>query len=158
MDIGEIRRIECYDVAHLQGSEPTASMVTFVDGEPEKNLYRQFKIRQKKGNDDVASLKEVAQRRLKHLSDWGVPDLIIVDGGKGQVGVFHEIFQEHNIPVVGLAKRFESVVIPREDEFIVRKVPKGNALNLVKRLRDEAHRFARRYHHKLLTKMLIPKD
>ncbi len=159
IDIQEINRIECYDVAHLQGTKPAASMVTFVDGEPEKSLYRHFKINQRKGNDDIASLKEVASRRIKHLTDWGVPDLVIVDGGKGQVGVFFKIFKQHNIPVVGLAKRFESLVFPIQNgtqKYVMRKVPEGNALNLVKRMRDEAHRFARIYHHKLIEKLLIP--
>lgn len=158
IDIGNINRIECFDVAHLQGSEPTASMVTFIDGEPEKALYRRFKIRQPKGSDDVASLQEVANRRVRHLADWGIPDLIVVDGGRAQAGTFKKVFSQHNIPVVGLAKRFESIVIAtgkKEKRYIVRKIPRGNALNLVKRLRDEAHRFARSYHHKLLEKLLI---
>ena len=159
VDVKRLRRIECYDIAHLQGSEPTASMVTFINGEPDKDLYRRFKINQKKGNDDVSSLAEVARRRQKHLSDWGVPDLIIVDGGKGQTKVFNDIFSKHDIPVIGLAKKFESLVVPIEStrsNYVVKKVPKGNALNLLKRIRDEAHRFARSYHHKLLEKLLIP--
>lgn len=158
MNTSNLTRIECFDIAHLQGSEPTASMVTFIDGEPEKDLYRRFKIKQNKGNDDIASLTEVAKRRERHFTDWGIPDLIIVDGGKGQVKAFKEVFLKHNIPVIGLAKRFESLVIPLQGtniKYIVKKVPKGNALNLLQRLRDEAHRFARSYHHKLLEKILI---
>lgn len=157
-----LKRIECYDVAHLAGTNPAASMVTFVNGEPDKSLYRRFKIRQTKGNSDTDSLREVAKRRIGHLSTWGAPDLIIVDGGRAQVGVFRKYFGEKNIPVVGLSKRFDSLVIPVEDKklmtksFVERVVPRGPARNLVQRIRDEAHRFARAYHHKLLQKEFIP--
>jgi excinuclease ABC subunit C len=184
-----LRKIECYDVAHLAGSYPTASMVTFISGVPDKSLYRHFRIRQKKGASDADSLREVIKRRVKHFSDWGVPDLIIVDGGKPQVSVFLEVLKSYNIPVVGIAKRTETLIIP-QFEFLSKpdrcnptgsnlfnpsgclalnlsdlkttsyklvKMPKGPALNLVKRLRDEAHRFARRYHHKLLQKEFLQK-
>lgn len=156
-----LTRIECFDVAHLAGSNPTASMVTLVNGEPDKSLYRRFRIRQEKGRSDTDSLNEVAKRRAKYLSSWGIPDLIIVDGGKAQVSVFRKVFAEHKIPVVGLAKRYETLVIPVErldlttHGFIERKVAKGPTRNLVQRIRDEAHRFARRYHHKLLKKELL---
>lgn len=155
----DIKRIECFDVAHLAGSQPTASMVTFVNAEPEKKYYRHFKIRQKKGNDDVSSMKETAKRRAKYLGSWGVPDLIIVDGGRTQTKVFYEVFEEKKIRVVGLAKRYETLVIPQKTDdgliFREKRLPRGHAKNLVQRLRDEAHRFARRYHHKLLTKELL---
>jgi len=157
--ISKLVRIECYDVAHLQGVSPTASMVVFMGGVPEKSYYRHFKINQKKGWDDYGSLREVAKRRKKHLSDWGRPDLIIVDGGKGQTSVFLREFETENIPVVGLAKRFESLVIPINNlgttEIIEYRLLKGASLNLVQRLRNEAHRFARVYHHKLLSKSLF---
>jgi len=104
----KLSRIECYDVSHLSGTSATASMVTFINGEADKTLYRRFKIRQKKGNSDTDSLREVAQRRIKHLSTWGAPDLIIVDGGRAQVGVIKKIFSDKNIPVIGLAKRLDS--------------------------------------------------
>ena len=109
--------------------------------------------------DDTASMKEVARRRVRYLATWGVPDLIIVDGGKAQVNAFDQIFAKHKIPIIGLAKRFETLVIPldgEEGEKFKRIRVRAPALNLVQRLRDEAHRFARRYHHKLLTKNLIP--
>jgi len=154
-------RIECFDVAHIGGTATTASMVTFVGGEPEKNLYRRFKIYQKRGNDDVASLREVAKRRVKHASDWGLSDLIIVDGGKGQLSVFLEAFSGQNCIIVGLAKREETLVIPVHEvgptKYKLIKVPKGPALNLVQRIRDEAHRFARQYHFKIVKDMLLPK-
>jgi len=156
---GQLLRIECFDVAHLFGAHPTASMVTFIEGEAEKNFYRHFRIRQVKGQDDISSMKEVARRRSKYLSSWGEPDLIIVDGGKTQVGAFMQVFGESNIPVIGLAKQFETIVIPIRQErgfkFIQKIVPKGPSLNILQRIRDEAHRFARRYHHFLLKKSLL---
>lgn len=158
--IKTLKRIECFDVAHLAGVKPTASMVTFINGEPDKSCYRHFKIRQKKGWDDVASMGEVAKRRAKYLADWGVPDIIIVDGGKTQVSAFLKVFSKEKIPVVGITKRQEKLVIPvsygsEKTKFEIIKL-KGPALNLVQRLRDEAHRFARYYHHKLLQKSLLP--
>lgn len=148
----DIRRIECFDIAHLSGTHPTASMVTFCDGEADKTLYRHFKIKQKKGNDDYASLTEVAKRRKYHLEDWGRPDLIIVDGGKGQLGVFMKVFNDTKIPIIGLAKRFETFVIPSinsfgEDSTVEVRIPEGPVLHLAQRIRNEAHRFARRLHH-----------
>lgn len=148
-------RIECFDVAHISGSSPTASMVTFIKGDPDKNFYRHFRIRQEKGQDDISSMKEVAKRRVKYLADWGVPDLIIVDGGKAQVGIFKTVFDDKNVPVIGLAKRSSRLVIPTKEGYRQVSLKKGPAYNLVKRLDSEAHRFARRYHHKLLTKNLL---
>ena len=151
-------RIECYDIAHISGSKPTASMVTFINGESEKSLYRHFRINQKNGANDIASLGEVAKRRLKYLADWGTPDLIIVDGGKSQVNIFLNYFNkvDKTIAIIGLTKRLETLVIPQKDgNFILLKTPHGPIRNLVQRLRDEAHRFARRYHHHLLRKELL---
>ncbi len=158
-------RIECYDVAHLSGTFPTASMVTFINAEPEKNLYRQFKIRQKRGADDIASLKEVSQRRARHFNAlntkeyWGIPDLILVDGGKAQVAVFWNEMKKYHIPVIGLAKRYETLIVPTPAPgrpiFKPISIPRGHALNLLQRIRDEAHRFARKLHHKLIQKELL---
>jgi excinuclease ABC subunit C len=158
-----IRRIECFDIAHLSGTHPTASMVTFIDGESDKTLYRHFKIKQKKGNDDYASLAEVAKRRKYHLEDWGRPDLIIVDGGKGQLGVFMNVLGDTKIPIVGLAKRFETLVIPSTNSFgenttVEVRIPEGPALNLAQRIRNEAHRFARRLHHMQIHRELLKKE
>jgi len=156
ISIKKPNRIECFDIAHLAGTNPTASMVTFIDAAADKSYYRHFKVKQTKGNSDVDSLKEVIKRRLNHLSDWGKPDLIIVDGGKPQVGVFIKELKGSGIPVIGLAKRLETFVIPitlnNEVNFTELKVPRGPVLNLVQRMRDEAHRFARRLHHKLVSK------
>ncbi len=161
-----IKRIECYDIAHLAGTNPTASMVTFVNGESDKNLYRRFRIDPKNGGNDIGSLLEVARRRFKHLTDpsvdetgWGRPDLMIIDGGKGQVSAFTEVFKDEDIPIIGLAKRFETFVIPIKDNmgtnFKLIKLKRGPLLALVQRIRNEAHRFARSYHHKLVNKQLI---
>jgi excinuclease ABC subunit C len=158
VEIKNLSRIECFDVAHLSGTNPTASMITFINGEADKNYYRHFRIRQIKGNSDADSLREVIQRRAKHFEDWGRPDLIIVDGGKPQVSVFLNELKNEKIPVVGLAKRFETLVIPAGPSGTMSlkeyRLPKGVALNLVQRIRDEAHRFARVYHHKLIFKSL----
>ncbi|MFC1649548.1 GIY-YIG nuclease family protein [Patescibacteria group bacterium] len=150
---GEIKRIECYDVAHLAGTSPTASMVTFIDGKPDKKYYRHFKLTT--GGNDTGSMKEVIGRRRKHFKSWGKPDLIIVDGGKPQVRVFVEELQKDGIPVVGIAKRFENLIIPHGDKMyeVIKLTPP--ALYVVQRLRDEAHRFARRYHHHLVRKSLL---
>lgn len=155
----KLNRIECFDVAHIQGSDTAASMVTFLNGVPEKNYYRHFKIRQVHGQDDYESMRELAKRRKKNLTSLGRPDLIIVDGGKGQVSVFLREFEEEGIPVVGLAKKYETLVVP-VTEFGTKvmkeyKLPAGPALNLVQRIRNEAHRFAQAYHHKLFEKSLI---
>lgn len=148
-------RIECFDVAHLTGTFPTASMVTFSEGEADKNLYRHFRIKQTRAQDDISSMREVARRRAANLDSWGKPDLIVVDGGKAQVGVFKKVFDRLNIPVVGLAKRLETLIVPFNSSFVEINLASGPALNLLKRVRNEAHRFARTYHHKLIKKSLI---
>jgi len=158
--LDKLNRIECYDVAHLGGTYPTASMVTFVDGEPDKNYYRHFKLRRTKKSDDYGGMREVLTRRKKHFESWGKPDLIIVDGGKGQLGVALEIIGGE-IPVVGLAKRYETLIFKTKNGqpagkagFQSVRLLDGSAKRLVQRLRDESHRFARRYHHLLVAKAL----
>jgi excinuclease ABC subunit C len=148
-------RIECFDVAHLRGKFPTASMVTFISAEPDKNLYRRFKIRQTKAQDDISSMSEVARRRAANFASWGRPDLIVVDGGKAQVAAFEKVFNKFNIPVVGLTKRLETLIIPFNSSFVEINPRPGPALNLLQRLRNEAHRFAQSYHHKLVKKSLL---
>ncbi|MBI2268376.1 MAG: GIY-YIG nuclease family protein [Candidatus Blackburnbacteria bacterium] len=154
------RRIECFDVAHTGGEAATCSLVTFVEGEAEKNLYRRFRVRGLKTRDDFAMLSETVTRRLNHLKDWGTPDLILVDGGRGQVSVVRQVLDKNkvSIPVVGLAKRFEQVIIPLPfpQGFKVLRLSRDNpALMLLQRLRDEAHRFARVYHFKLRLRELL---
>ena len=167
-----LSRIECLDVAHTGGKSTTCSLVTFVDGEPEKNFYRRFRIKTVKKVDDYASLKEALSRRLNHLEDWGTPDLIVIDGGKGQVTTAVETLHLHSrgenistprewtleIPVIGLAKRFEEIVIPLPNNKFksLRLGYRNRGTQLLQRLRDEAHRFARSYHFKLRLKNLLP--
>ncbi|KKQ56649.1 MAG: hypothetical protein US75_C0004G0003 [Candidatus Woesebacteria bacterium GW2011_GWC1_38_13] len=147
------KRLECYDISHLQGSHSAGSMVVFIDGESVKKHYRHFRLRRSQ-NNDVSSLKEIAQRRIKHFFDWGKPGIIIVDGGKAQVNTFLNQFSGQNISVCGIAKRYEKLVIPINGSFIEYKL-EGGALKFIQRVRNEAHRFAQRYHKKLLTKDLL---
>lgn len=151
LTINSLHRVECFDIAHLSGVSATASMVVAIDGEMENSEYRHFKVRQKNGQSDYDSMREIAGRRIKHLEDWGKPDLIIVDGGLGQVKIFNEEFEKLGIPVVGIAKHPDRLIFP--DGIKTRL--QGPTLHLVSRIRDEAHRFARRLHHKLLIKKLL---
>ena len=111
---GKIKKIECYDISNIQGKHSVGSMVVFIDGEKENSLYRKFKIKRENTPDDFASMEEVLTRRLRHL-EWNYPDLIIVDGGKGQVTAALRAFTMSNvsIPLIGLAKREETIVIPQ---------------------------------------------
>lgn len=151
--IKKLNRIECYDVAHLGGTYPTASMVTFIDGEADKNYYRQFRLQRTKKSDDYGGMREVLTRRKKHFKTWGKPDLVIVDGGKGQLRVALEVLNDE-VSVIGLAKRYETLIIWVGGKFESVRLPEGPAKRLVQRLRDESHRFARRYHHNLVSKAL----
>lgn len=144
------KRIECFDASHLAGTSATVAMVTFIKGEPEKSLYRKFKIKAGEG-DDLKLLSEAILRRFKH-KEWGYPDLLVIDGGKGQVKTAKEALftLKLKIPVIGLAKQFEDVIIPKKEGFLIlRPKADSDALKLLQRLRDEAHRFARVYHHHL---------
>ena len=147
LKIGNLSRIECFDIAHLAGTNATASMVTFTDGEADKDYYRHFKIKTAQGGDDYGSLREVAKRRALHFNDWGKPDLIIVDGGVGQVASFKKKITE--VPIVGIAKHPDRLIIGNQKIKL-----QGAALQLVSRMRDEAHRFARRYHHSLILRSI----
>lgn len=158
---GNLTRIECFDVAHISGSWTTASMVTFIKGEPDKSKYRHFRIRQSKGNSDYDSMKEVAKRRQKNFEKWGIPDIIIVDGGKAQVSAFLSAMNSDKVNIVGIAKRFEKLVVPVDSEentsYKMFTIENQQALNLIQRIRDESHRFARRYHKLLLRRALVAK-
>jgi len=148
LKLQKLIRIECFDIAHLSGVKATASMVTFIEGVAEKTFYRHFRIKKARGGDDYGSLKEVIERRIKHLNGWGRPDLIIVDGGVGQVNIFSEVLKNNkiDIPVIGIAKNPDRLII-KNDKIRL----EGASLNLLARIRDEAHRFARRYHHGLIS-------
>lgn len=148
-------RIEGYDISNFQGKEATGSMVVLTDGEIDKSQYRKFKIKITGKPNDFAMHAEMMGRRLNH-PEWGIPNLILIDGGRGQVTAVLEIMQKAgvNIPVFGLAKR-EEWLYPPEGEII--KLPKKSlALRLLQKLRDEAHRFAVSYHKKLRAKAFLP--
>lgn len=142
------RRIECYDNSNIQGTNPTSSMVVLTNGEVDKSQYRKFKIKSVKGPNDFASMQEVLTRRFRH-KEWPLPDLLIVDGGKGQVSAAKEVLPA-NIPLIGLAKREETIISADLHEIHLAKA--DPALQLVMRIRDEAHRFAITFHRKLRSK------
>ena len=150
------RRMECFDISHNQGQETVASMVVFEDGAPKKSDYRRFKIRSTEGKpDDFLSMREVTTRRYVGLPEEELPDLIIIDGGKGQLSSALEIIRHaaghKDVPVVGLAKQFELVFTEGNSEPV--ELPRrSQALYLIQRIRDEAHRFAITFHRKLRSK------
>jgi len=154
------RRIECFDNSNLQGSDPVASMVCFVDARPKKSEYKRFNIKTVVGPDDFASMKEVLSRRYKRVMDekQEIPDLIVVDGGKGQlssaVQALKEIGFYGECEIIGLAKRLEEVFVPEKSNAIM--IPKkSSALKLLQKVRDEAHRFAVSFHRNKRSKRTI---
>ena len=153
------RRIECFDNSNIQGSDPVASMVVFVDGKPRKSDYRKFKIRTVVGPDDFASMEEVIERRYSRVMREGgqLPDLVVVDGGKGQLSSAVQVLRGiglENQPIIGLAKRLEEVFVPGESESIL--LPRtSSALKLLQYIRDEAHRFAITFHRSLREKRVV---
>ncbi len=139
-------RLECFDISHLGGTDTVASMVSFRNGRPERSQYRRYKVKTVEGIDDFASMREIVGRRLKRLmeEDKPLPDLLVIDGGKGQVeaawAVVHSLGL-FELPVIGLAKRLEEIVFPGGKETILLK-RSSPAIKLLQRARDEAHRFA----------------
>lgn len=158
LDLRELPvRIEAYDISNFQGQEATGSMVVLTNGEIDKSQYRRFKIKITGKPNDFAMHQEMMQRRLKH-DEWPLPQLFLIDGGRGQVTSDYEILQKNNIniPVFGLAKR-EEWLYPPEGEPI--KLSKRNlGLRLLQKIRDESHRFAITYHKKLRAKAFLPKS
>jgi excinuclease ABC subunit C len=171
-------RIECYDMAHLQGTDYVGSMVVLEDGLPAKREYRRFRVKEVPRNDDFAAMEEVLTRRLKAyleerdgvLADETTnerararkfaypPQLLLVDGGKGQLAVAERVVRslglESEIPVASLAKRFEEVFVPGRSEPV--DVPRGSeALFMLQRIRDEAHRFANTFHREVRGKRMV---
>ncbi len=145
--------VECFDISHIQGTNTVASMVTFENGLPKKSKYRKFKVRSTESKpDDFKSLQEVVERRYfgKLSETLPLPDLIIIDGGKGQLSSVMEIFEKHNFhpDVVSLAKKLEEVFKPNESFPVVFPI-NSPALYFFQRIRDEAHRFAITFHRKL---------
>lgn len=154
LNVKKLDRIECYDISNTQGTRATGSMVVFVHGEKDSSQYRKFKIRISGKPNDFAMMKEVLTRRIKH-EDWHMPDLIILDGGKGQLSSVLTIFKQYDIhiPFIGLAKREETIVVIQNDEFKEISLPHNSpSLKLLMRIRDEAHRFAITYHKLLRSK------
>lgn len=154
-------RMECYDISHISGTNKVASMVVFKNGKAEKKQYRKFKIKTVQGNNDFECLKETLTRRLQRYvekNDEGFkekPDLIVIDGGKGQLSSCFEILKEfhleNQIAIISLAKKLEEVFVPSSNLPIILKA--GSAeLKLLQRIRDEAHRFAITFHRQLRTK------
>ena len=153
------RRIEAFDISHLGGTNTVASLVCFIDARPRKTEYRKFNIKTVKGIDDFAAMREVVYRRYKRVKnkDEPTPDLILIDGGKGQLNMAVSALRELGldyIPVVGLAKRLEEIFVPgNSDPQIIHKASPG--LVLLKRIRDEAHRFAVTYQRQKRNKKMI---
>jgi excinuclease ABC subunit C len=157
-DLPDIQKIECYDISNLVGKSATGSMVVSVGGMFETGLYRKFKIRIPVIND-FAMIEEMLTRRLKH-PEWPYPELLVIDGGKGQVNAAYEVVRKMNlrIPVIGLAKRREEIVLPTEiSEKVIRLSLDNPSLQMLERIRDEAHRFAVTFHRLLRSKTFISK-
>jgi excinuclease ABC subunit C len=164
---GPPMRIECYDISNFQGAESVGSMVVFEEGKPRSGEYRRFRIKTVQGANDFASHQEVLRRRFRYAAAgkegdeealrWAMPDLVIIDGGRGQVTAAQEVLDElglHDLPMCGLAKEREELVLPDREAPVVLPVT-SQALYMVQRLRDEAHRFAITYHRSLRNKRTV---
>lgn len=156
------RIIECFDNSNLQGTNPVASMVRFENGKPKKSEYRHYNIKTVEGPDDFASMREIVGRRYSRLQTEGksLPDLIIVDGGKGQLSAACEALKELNIyghiPIIGIAKNLEEIFFP-EDSLPLLLGKRSTTLRLIQQLRNEAHRFGITFHRKKRSKALLEK-
>ncbi len=150
--------IECFDISHISGTYSVASMVRFGAGRPDRNQYRRYKIRSFEGNDDFRAMEEVVGRRYRRLADEGkpFPDLIVIDGGRGQVTAALKAFFGQDLsppPLVGLAKKEETIIFP--DERAPLNLPASSApLRLLQRIRDEAHRFANTFNAELRSRRI----
>ncbi len=156
------RRIECYDISNISGTEAVGSMVVMLDGEPARSEYRRFRIRDLAGPNDYAMMQQVLRRRFHRVQQddtrfADLPDLIVIDGGKGQLSVALQALQElgfAQIPTIGLAEAEEHIFQPGQSEPLV--LPRqSQSLYLVQRIRDEAHRVALRYHRQLRAKKQV---
>ncbi|MCG8514002.1 MAG: excinuclease ABC subunit UvrC [Halanaerobiales bacterium] len=151
-------QIEGFDISNIQGSDPVASMVVFKGGLPSKQDYRRFKIKTVEGPNDFAMMQEVVERHYRRIiqEKGKLPDLILIDGGKGQLSAAFEILSSlglTELPIIGLAKKEEEIFLPGKSEPVI--IPKNSpALHLLQRIRDEAHRFALSYHRKLRSRRL----
>ncbi len=170
----EISRIEAYDVSNIQGQLATGAMVTFIDGFPNKNFYRRFKIKMTGEPNDVVMIKEILSRRFGH-QEWELPDLILIDGGKPQLNIAVNSksqipngaqpkagrvvggLESKKIRVIAIAKKKNELYIESQKKPILLKSLPGEIFNLILQLRDEAHRFAISYHKKLRERALFEK-
>lgn len=158
------KRIECYDISNISGKQATGSMVVFTDGEKDGGQYRRFRIRAKDTPDDFFMIKEVLSRRFQN--DWPLPQLIVIDGGKGQIASAYQVLYQMGltIPIIGLAKKMEEIyqLLPQGSNYSfvgpIRLKRDHPALRLVQSLRDEAHRFAISYHRHLRSKVMLAKS
>ncbi|MEM6641736.1 MAG: excinuclease ABC subunit UvrC [Bacteroidota bacterium] len=154
------QHIECFDNSNIQGTNPVASMVCFRNGKPSKKDYRKFNIKTVVGPDDFASMREIVGRRYRHLKEEGLdyPQLIVIDGGKGQLSAACDALREiglyGQIPIIGIAKRLEEIYFP-EDQIPIHISKKSSSLKLLQHLRDEAHRFAITFHRSKRSKQAI---
>jgi len=157
------KRIECYDISNISGKEAVGSMVVAINGRIEKSEYKRFKIKMSEKPNDFEMMGEVLYRRLRRETDkgkyksWGIPDLIVVDGGKPQVSAGTDVIEELSldVPLIGLAKKQETIIYKEGDNFAEIKLPLDSyGMKLIIRLRDESHRFAQNYHHLLRKKSL----
>ena len=156
------RRIECFDISNLQGSDIVASMVVFVDGKPKKSEYRRYIIEGIIGPDDFASMQQVVSRRYTRVIKEGLqfPDLIMIDGGKGQLSSAVDALKEITdapYEMIGLAKRLEEIFIPEDSDPIIIPLT-SSSLKLLQQVRDEAHRFAITFHRERRSKRIITSE
>jgi excinuclease ABC subunit C len=154
LKLASLEKIECFDISNFAGTSAVASQVVFLGGVAEKDLYRRYRIKIDGRPNDFAMLSEAISRRLKH-TEWELPQLLIVDGGKPQVSTIHELLRKEHVslPLIGLAKRFEKIVLIKDHKLIEIELPRRTpALQLLQQIRDEAHRFAITYHRKVRKK------
>jgi len=156
----QLRRIECIDISNYGKDFACGSLVVFIDGHPENGTYKRFRIRKTQIPNDYAAIQEVIMRRLKH-DEWLYPDLFIIDGGKGQVKIVQDVLKKLScsIPVIGLAKRYSEIIIPKNSHFYSVRLPHTDPiLHLITHIRDESHRFAISYHRNLRQRLFIKNE
>jgi excinuclease ABC subunit C len=164
-----LERIEGYDVSNIQGTNAAVAMVTFINGESETDEYRLFNIKTILQPNDYGMLQEALQRRQNH-PEWGMPDLVVIDGGKGQLRAALSVWQQ-STPVISIAKKPDRIIIPASFNYLMRQNPEMKkfqpkyyelqlspdhlALRLIQRIRDESHRFSKKQHTRRRTKMMF---
>jgi excinuclease ABC subunit C len=159
-EVTSLERIECIDISNTSGVHPTGSLVVLSHGLVNTSEYKRFKIRQPNGPNDVGMIEEVIRRRFSH-TEWTLPNVFIVDGGKPQVSRATKVFSELHIgiPLIGLAKRQEEIIVMKNNELKIFRLPMTDpAIHILQRIRDEAHRFAIGYHKKLRADSFLQKS